>query len=593
MPPTRASRRVAARRKPVVEISSDSEPEPVSEKEEPDQKEDTPPPTRRRQSKRSVVSAATPASASRATRAATRHRTQSIERLPRNRKKRTPPTPARNMRVKRLAESPPDEDEEGEGSVVEESGVSTKASTPGVSVAPSSTAATPNRDEVVSTATSTPRASERPSSVQPSTVAATPGGDEVVSTATSTPRASERPSSVQPSTVAATPSGDEVVSTATSTPRASERPSSVQPSTPVAQTPAEAPTTPPRPLPTPSKTTPRTEVLMDTMSASQTQTQRPQSSSSSQRPLSSSSQNEPRNYEPVVVKSRTNALLQASQEPVIPKQRLVITHLVMENFKSYAGQQLVGPFHASFSSVVGPNGSGKSNVIDSLLFVFGFRASKMRQGKISALIHNSAAHPNLNFCEVQVHFHEVLDLPDGCHEVIPNSKLVISRRAFKTNSSTYFIDGRKSDYTEVTTLLRGRGVDLDHKRFLILQGEVESIAQMKPKAQNKDDDGLLEYLEDIIGTSRYKQPIEESANQTEELNEVCVEKSNRVQHVEKERNSLEGKKNAALEYILAENEIVRMKSTLFQFLAMEADNSAKVTSDLIVSDQAKNSGVRC
>jgi len=97
-------------------------------------------------------------------------------------------------------------------------------------------------------------------------------------------------------------------------------------------------------------------------------------------------------------------------EPNVPSQRTVITHLVMTNFKSYAGRQEVGPFHPSFSSVVGPNGSGKSNVIDSLLFVFGFRASKMRQGKISALIHNSANHMDLQFCEVEVHFQEVIDL---------------------------------------------------------------------------------------------------------------------------------------------------------------------------------------
>jgi structural maintenance of chromosome 4 len=62
---------------------------------------------------------------------------------------------------------------------------------------------------------------------------------------------------------------------------------------------------------------------------------------------------------------------------------------------------------------------------------------------------------------------------------------------------------------------------------------------MKPKAQNEHDDGLLEYLEDIIGTAKYKQPIEDGAKQVEELNEVCLEKSNRVSIVEKERDSLE------------------------------------------------------
>lgn len=110
----------------------------------------------------------------------------------------------------------------------------------------------------------------------------------------------------------------------------------------------------------------------------------------------------------IVLKSRTMAIPVVEEQGTKP--RTVITYLVLNNFKSYAGRQEVGPFHASFSSVVGPNGSGKSNVIDSLLFVFGFRASKMRQGKISALIHNSAQYPDLDHCEVAVHFQEVQDV---------------------------------------------------------------------------------------------------------------------------------------------------------------------------------------
>ncbi|KAL8854011.1 MAG: hypothetical protein Q9221_001134 [Calogaya cf. arnoldii] len=264
-----------------------------------------------------------------------------------------------------------------------------------------------------------------------------------------------------------------------------------------------------------------------------------------------------------------------------PKSRTVIQYLVLTNFKSYAGRQEVGPFHASFSSVVGPNGSGKSNVIDSLLFVFGFRASKMRQGKISALIHNSAKFPNLDHCEVEVHFQEVTDLPGGGHEVVPDSTLIVSRRAFKSNASKYYINNQESTFTTVTTLLKDRGVDLDHKRFLILQGEVESIAQMKPKAANEHDDGLLEYLEDIIGTSKYKTPIEESAVEVDTLNEVCTEKSARVQHVEKEKNGLEDRKNKALAYIKDENELAYKQSVLYQVYIDECDDNLKVTEEAI------------
>ncbi|KAK3069062.1 Structural maintenance of chromosomes protein 4, partial [Teratosphaeriaceae sp. CCFEE 6253] len=283
---------------------------------------------------------------------------------------------------------------------------------------------------------------------------------------------------------------------------------------------------------------------------------------------------------PMDIVVRTKALgIPHSQEPAVPKARMTITYLTLTNFKSYAGRQEVGPFHASFSSVVGPNGSGKSNVIDSLLFVFGFRASKMRQGKISALIHNSAQHPDLDYCEVEVHFQEVMDQPNGGCEVVPNSQLVVSRRAFKNNSSKYYINGRTSDFTAVTTLLKDRGIDLDHKRFLILQGEVESIAQMKPKAAGEHDDGLLEYLEDIIGTSKYKQPIDEAAAETETLNETCAEKSTRMQHVEKEKNGLEDKKNKALAYIRDENELALKQSALYQVYVSECGNNIRVTEE--------------
>ncbi|TKA78375.1 hypothetical protein B0A55_04732 [Friedmanniomyces simplex] len=285
---------------------------------------------------------------------------------------------------------------------------------------------------------------------------------------------------------------------------------------------------------------------------------------------------------PMDIVVRTKALgIPHSQEPVVPKARMTITYLTLTNFKSYAGRQEVGPFHASFSSVVGPNGSGKSNVIDSLLFVFGFRASKMRQGKISALIHNSAQYPDLDYCEVEVYFQEVMDQPNGGCTVVPDSQLVVSRRAFKNNSSKYYINGRTSDFTTVTTLLKDRGIDLDHKRFLILQGEVESIAQMKPKAAGEHDDGLLEYLEDIIGTSKYKQPIDEAAAETEGLNEACAEKSNRVQHVEKEKNGLEDKKNKAMAYIHDENELASKQSALYQIYVAECGDNIQVTDEAI------------
>lgn len=211
----------------------------------------------------------------------------------------------------------------------------------------------------------------------------------------------------------------------------------------------------------------------------------------------------------------------------------------------------------------------------------------MRQGKISALIHNSKVHPNLNSCRVEIHFHNVLDQPDGTVVVIPDSQLVVARQAFKNNTSKYYINGRDSSFTEVTTLMREKGIDLDHKRFLILQGEVESIAQMKPKAENENDDGLLEYLEDIIGTSSYKKTIEESTTKLEESNEECTSKSDRLELVRKEIGGLEGQKNNIVRYMKLENQLASKKSIYYQVSMSQLEDQIKRNKDTIDQNRQK------
>ena len=257
--------------------------------------------------------------------------------------------------------------------------------------------------------------------------------------------------------------------------------------------------------------------------------------------------------------------------------RLVITHIENENFKSYAGLQVLGPFHKSFTSIVGPNGSGKSNVIDSMLFVFGYRAQKIRSKKISVLIHDSENHPNIRSCKVKVHFQEIIDEGPDNYRVVPDTHVVVARTAFKDNSSHYELNGRRCQYKEIAHSLRKQGIDLDHNRFLILQGEVEQIALMKPKGQNENDEGMLEYLEDIIGSSRFKEPIEILHTRVQELDEHRTEKLNRVKLVEKEKDELEKPKNEALEYLNLNNKIVRKKNMGYQQYVMNYEKRVEIT----------------
>lgn len=264
---------------------------------------------------------------------------------------------------------------------------------------------------------------------------------------------------------------------------------------------------------------------------------------------------------------------------------------------------------------MGPNGSGKSNVIDSMLFVFGYRAQKIRSKKISVLIHNSERHKDVQSCKVKVHFQDIIDLKgigggggeadldgdaDGCDEgyrSVPGSEFTVARTAFRDNSSHYEIDGRRCQFKDVARLLRRKGVDLDHNRFLILQGEVEQIALMKPKGSSQhdgsgggggggggggNDTGMLEFLEDIVGSSRFKVPIETLHARVQELDEQRAEKLNRVKLVEKEKDALEKPRNEALDHLHKLNHFIRQKNLGQQHFIMTHEHKVNNAFELFV-----------
>ncbi|OAV88123.1 hypothetical protein PTTG_08680 [Puccinia triticina 1-1 BBBD Race 1] len=172
--------------------------------------------------------------------------------------------------------------------------------------------------------------------------------------------------------------------------------------------------------------------------------------------------------------------------------------------------------------------------------------------------------------------------------------------------SKYTIDGKLSNFAEVTTLLKAKGIDLDHKRFLILQGEVESIAQMKPKATTAHDEGLLEYLEDIIGTNRFKEPIEKTQQTLEEVANKRSHQLERVKLVEREKAALGARKKVADEYLARMNTLVQQQNLLWQFYihtgqsnleklrcSMNAiDNQLKENEDAHAGDLQENEALR-
>jgi structural maintenance of chromosome 4 len=83
---------------------------------------------------------------------------------------------------------------------------------------------------------------------------------------------------------------------------------------------------------------------------------------------------------------------------------------------------------------------------------------------------------------------------------------------------------------------------------------------MKAKAQNENETGLLEYLEDIIGSNRYIGKINELEKEIEVKEDERREKLSRVHVCENELNSLENDKNQAIDYLKRERNLMLLKN---------------------------------
>ncbi|KAK7916201.1 hypothetical protein WMY93_011962 [Mugilogobius chulae] len=141
----------------------------------------------------------------------------------------------------------------------------------------------------------------------------------------------------------------------------------------------------------------------------------------------------------------------------------------IENFKSYKGRQIIGPFH-KFTAIIGPNGSGKSNLMDAISFVLAEKTSNLRVKTLKDLIHGApVGKPAANRAFVSMVYQE----DDG--EERSFTRVIIGA------SSEYRINSKVVGLPEYSEELEKLGILIKARNFLVFQGAVESIAMKNPK----------------------------------------------------------------------------------------------------------------
>ncbi|TMS38591.1 hypothetical protein L596_005281 [Steinernema carpocapsae] len=147
--------------------------------------------------------------------------------------------------------------------------------------------------------------------------------------------------------------------------------------------------------------------------------------------------------------------------------------LEIENFKSYSGRNIIGPFKR-FTAIIGPNGSGKSNLMDAICFVLGEKANSLRVRKLGDLIHGApVGRPQANRCHVSMHY------------VNDDGSTTIYTRSVHSSSSEYRLNNTVVSPQEYTAALEAISIFIKAKNFLVYQGRVESVAMKNPKERTQ------------------------------------------------------------------------------------------------------------
>lgn len=169
--------------------------------------------------------------------------------------------------------------------------------------------------------------------------------------------------------------------------------------------------------------------------------------------------------------------------------------LELENFKSYAGKQVIGPFEENFVCVIGPNGAGKSNLMDALSFVLGLQSGQLRSHQLADLIYRKSRDDRRGGAASSATVTAIYErLPAG-------ESVAFSRRVTANGHSEYRINGRVTPYAEYVKVWEAENVLIRARNFLVFQGDVEAIASKSPKE-------LTKLFEQISGSDEFREEYE-------------------------------------------------------------------------------------
>ncbi|WOL09777.1 structural maintenance of chromosomes protein 2-1-like [Canna indica] len=196
-----------------------------------------------------------------------------------------------------------------------------------------------------------------------------------------------------------------------------------------------------------------------------------------------------------------------------------IKEICLEGFKSYATRTVVSGFDPFFNAITGLNGSGKSNILDSICFVLGItNLQQVRATNLQELVYKQGQ-AGITKATVSIVFdnsdrsRSPLGYED-CPEITVTRQIVVGGR------NKYLINGHLAQPSRVQTLFHSVQLNVNNPHFLIMQGRITKVLNMKPPE-------ILSMLEEAAGTRMYEMK-KESALKTLEKKQSKVDEIDKL-----------------------------------------------------------------
>jgi len=277
-----------------------------------------------------------------------------------------------------------------------------------------------------------------------------------------------------------------------------------------------------------------------------------------------------------------------------------LSRIELENFKSYKGKQIVGPFK-KFTSIIGPNGSGKSNLMDAISFVLGVQSAQLRGSTLRDLVYAYDVQDSKEKRNASVSLVYVLNTnedderededeseerdgdkenPSSSESPLPKKKkrqkreeeekneVRFSRTISNSGSSDYKIDNKTVTFEEYAEKLKQFGILVKARNFLVFQGDIEAVAQKSPK-------DLTQLFEQLSGSDELKQAYNDAqliVKEAEEENAVVFGKKKTLMS---QRKQIKEQKDEAEKHIKLVNELKELKTDRAMMKLFHLDEGIK------------------